>query len=129
MAFPAADMGFCDITLAFLAGCFDSNLFPNERERAVDRANQDHMFTGIGLKDPKHRAGDAQVWGPFFRYRRSIQQPAFFPVPTPIVITKKIFTFFASRVAHGRDYSMALSIQLGESPKTPRKEVFSMLRS
>jgi len=49
MAFSAADMGLWYITLAFLTGGPDLNLFPEKGKRPLDRSEKDHVFAGIGL--------------------------------------------------------------------------------
>lgn len=99
MAFPTADVWIGDITLRFFAIGRDLDpALEQRRNRPGHRRGQFLKFTGVGTRDPRHRARPAEIPGPALI--GSFQQAAFLEIPPAIVITIEIGTFRPGRSSH-----------------------------
>jgi hypothetical protein len=80
----------------FLAKNCNLDPFFEERPKGASHLRvQLHEFTGIGTRDLRNWAVGTQGWLP-----GGAQQPAFFVVASPVVITVKVLAFLASRGSH-----------------------------
>ncbi len=99
MTFPAANMRLGYISMRLLA--IRSNLnapLKSGSQWTVHNSMQLQKLTGIGLQNSRHRTSAAQVSRPGLI--RGLKKITLFQVAASVVISVKIFAFFAGRSFH-----------------------------
>lgn len=102
MAFPAAYVRFWNRLTIFSAGCRDLHTVGEKRKGSFYGRFELHEFTGICPQNTRHGAVLTSIGLPWQGRNSSFEQPAFFTIFPPEIISKKKGTLNSSRVFHTR---------------------------
>jgi hypothetical protein len=118
VAFATTNVRFRYVPVCFAAESFYSHFPLQKRERSFYKAFQNHILTGVSLQDCRNWTGKTQLTLP--RLSGSLQQTAFFFIPTTVIVSIKEITFLTSRCLH---------INLGDEIEKVFKQVWGIKQS